>query len=92
MDTDRLKSTWKTVTLNGDDVALYFYAHLFVTHPELREMFPLAMDVLGPIACLDPDEVLLQGHRARDPNDVRIPAAAPACIIHPVITQVAIWT
>ena len=44
MDTDRLKSTWKTVTLNGDDVALYFYAHLFVTHPELREMFPLAMD------------------------------------------------
>lgn len=44
MDTDRLKSTWADVTLHGDDVALYFYAHLFVTHPELREMFPLAMD------------------------------------------------
>ncbi len=45
MDTDRLKSTWHEVTLHGDDVALYFYAHLFVTHPELRDMFPLTMDV-----------------------------------------------
>lgn len=44
MDTDRLKSTWHEVTLHGDDVALYFYSHLFVTHPELREMFPLTMD------------------------------------------------
>lgn len=44
MDTDRLKSTWDTVTRHGDDVASYFYAHLFVTHPELRELFPLAMD------------------------------------------------
>src|SRR5512139_1424773 len=44
MDTDRLKSTWHAVTLHGDDVALYFYSHLFVTHPELRDMFPLAMD------------------------------------------------
>jgi len=44
MDTDRLKSTWHEVTRHGDDVALYFYSHLFVTHPELREMFPLTMD------------------------------------------------
>ncbi|GAB3073559.1 FAD-binding oxidoreductase [Intrasporangium mesophilum] len=44
MDTDRLKSTWHEVTLHGDDVALYFYSHLFVTHPELRDMFPLTMD------------------------------------------------
>src|SRR5512139_2639452 len=44
MDTDRLKSTWHDVTLHGDDVALYFYSHLFVTHPELRDMFPLTMD------------------------------------------------
>ncbi len=44
MDTDRLKATWHEVTLNGDDVALYFYSHLFVTHPELRDMFPLTMD------------------------------------------------
>ena len=44
MDTDRLKSTWQDVTVHGDDVALYFYSHLFVTHPELRDMFPLTMD------------------------------------------------
>jgi NAD(P)H-flavin reductase/hemoglobin-like flavoprotein len=44
VDTDRLKATWHEVTLHGDDVALYFYAHLFVTHPEVREMFPLTMD------------------------------------------------
>jgi NAD(P)H-flavin reductase/hemoglobin-like flavoprotein len=43
MDTDKLKETWSEVTLHGDDVASYFYAHLFVTHPELREMFPLSM-------------------------------------------------
>src|SRR6476619_4073887 len=43
MDTQRLKSTWKAVTQHGDDVALYFYAHLFVSHPELRSMFPLVM-------------------------------------------------
>jgi NAD(P)H-flavin reductase/hemoglobin-like flavoprotein len=45
MDTDRLKSTWEAVARHGDDVALYFYSHLFVTHPELREMFPISMDV-----------------------------------------------
>ena len=43
MDTDKLKETWSEVTRHGDDVASYFYAHLFVAHPELREMFPLSM-------------------------------------------------
>lgn len=27
----------------GDEVPLYFYSHLFLTHPELRDMFPVAM-------------------------------------------------
>ncbi len=44
MDTARLKSTWAAATRHGDDVASYFYAHLFVTHPELRSMFPLTMN------------------------------------------------
>ncbi len=44
MDTDRLKSTWAAAGEQADDVASYFYAHLFVTHPELREMFPLTMN------------------------------------------------
>jgi NAD(P)H-flavin reductase/hemoglobin-like flavoprotein len=43
VDTVRLKQTWHEVTQHGDDVASYFYAHLFVTHPELRSMFPLVM-------------------------------------------------
>jgi NAD(P)H-flavin reductase/hemoglobin-like flavoprotein len=43
VDTARLKQTWTEVTTHGDDVASYFYAHLFVTHPELRALFPLVM-------------------------------------------------
>jgi NAD(P)H-flavin reductase/hemoglobin-like flavoprotein len=43
VDTDRLKSTWAAVAAHGDDVPSYFYAHLFVTHPELRALFPLTM-------------------------------------------------
>jgi NAD(P)H-flavin reductase/hemoglobin-like flavoprotein len=43
VDTARLKQTWHEVTQHGDDVASYFYAHLFVTHPELRALFPLVM-------------------------------------------------
>lgn len=31
------------VTKSGDEVPLYFYSHLFLSHPELREMFPIAM-------------------------------------------------
>ncbi|HEY6493157.1 MAG TPA: FAD-binding oxidoreductase [Trebonia sp.] len=27
----------------GDEVALFFYSHLFLGHPELREMFPVSM-------------------------------------------------
>lgn len=44
MDTARLKRTWASVIRYGDDVPSYFYAHLFVTHPELRQMFPLTMN------------------------------------------------
>lgn len=43
MDTVRLKETWHEVAAHGDDVPSYFYAHLFVTHPELRSLFPLVM-------------------------------------------------
>jgi NAD(P)H-flavin reductase/hemoglobin-like flavoprotein len=27
----------------GDEVPLYFYSHLFASHPEVRDMFPVAM-------------------------------------------------
>ncbi|MDN6300301.1 MAG: globin domain-containing protein [Micrococcaceae bacterium] len=38
-----LKSTWADMSQAGDEAPLYFYSHLFITHPELREMFPVSM-------------------------------------------------
>lgn len=43
MDTAALKSTWAQVTRSGAEVPLFFYSHLFLSHPELRDMFPVSM-------------------------------------------------
>lgn len=43
MDEARLKESFAQVAAHGDDVALFFYSHLFLGHPELREMFPISM-------------------------------------------------
>lgn len=43
MDTEALKSSWNTVAASGDEVPLFFYSHLFLSHPELRSMFPVSM-------------------------------------------------
>ena len=43
MNTTALKETWAAAESLGDDVPLYFYSHLFLTHPELRSMFPVSM-------------------------------------------------
>jgi NAD(P)H-flavin reductase/hemoglobin-like flavoprotein len=43
MDTEALKNGWELVAKNGDEVPLFFYSHLFLSHPELREMFPVSM-------------------------------------------------
>lgn len=43
VDAQRLKSSFALVAQNGDEVPLYFYSNLFLTHPETREMFPVAM-------------------------------------------------
>ncbi|HVD17872.1 MAG TPA: globin domain-containing protein [Propionibacteriaceae bacterium] len=43
MDTAALKASWGKVAANGDDVPLYFYSHLFLSHPEVRSMFPIQM-------------------------------------------------
>ncbi len=43
MDTAALKETWALVAKSGDEVPLYFYSHLFLSHPELRELFPISM-------------------------------------------------
>ncbi|REF36989.1 globin domain-containing protein [Thermasporomyces composti] len=43
MDTEALKNSWELVIKNGDEVPLFFYSHLFLSNPELREMFPVSM-------------------------------------------------
>jgi NAD(P)H-flavin reductase/hemoglobin-like flavoprotein len=43
VDVERLKRTWAQVAAYGDQVPLRFYSRLFVTAPEIREMFPLSM-------------------------------------------------
>jgi len=43
MDAQALQRSWDRVTRHGEQVALYFYSHIFVSHPEVRSMFPLSM-------------------------------------------------
>jgi NAD(P)H-flavin reductase/hemoglobin-like flavoprotein len=43
MDAARLQHSFSAVASHGDEVPLYFYSHLFLSHPETRAMFPAAM-------------------------------------------------
>jgi NAD(P)H-flavin reductase/hemoglobin-like flavoprotein len=43
MDAVTLQNSWDRVTRHGHAVPLYFYSHIFVSHPEVRSMFPLSM-------------------------------------------------
>jgi NAD(P)H-flavin reductase/hemoglobin-like flavoprotein len=43
VDADALKRSWAQVAAHGDAVPGYFYAHLFLAHPEVRDMFPVTM-------------------------------------------------
>jgi NAD(P)H-flavin reductase/hemoglobin-like flavoprotein len=77
MDAVALQRSWDRVTKHGNEVALYFYSHLFLSHPEVREMFPLSMShqrdkfvsALGRIVShvdqIEVDEAFLQ-HLGRD--------------------------
>lgn len=38
-----MKDSWDLVAKSGDEVPLYFYSHLFLSHPGLRQMFPISM-------------------------------------------------
>jgi len=40
-----LKESWSLVEEHQDKVAAYFYARMFITNPQLRDMFPIQMDV-----------------------------------------------
>ncbi|MUN41975.1 globin domain-containing protein [Actinomadura litoris] len=43
MDAQRLKASFARVAEQGDAVAMFFYADLFVRNPHLRDMFPVGM-------------------------------------------------
>ncbi|THV21739.1 globin domain-containing protein [Glycomyces paridis] len=43
VDAERLKKNWSLVAAHGDQVPLYFYSTLFLTHPETRDLFPMNM-------------------------------------------------
>ena len=43
MDTKALQDSWALVAKSGEEVPHFFYAHLFLSNPELREMFPVSM-------------------------------------------------
>lgn len=43
IDPQILRSSWAQVAQYGDQVPLYFYSHLFLSHPEVRRMFPPSM-------------------------------------------------
>ncbi|KXK59057.1 globin [Micromonospora rosaria] len=43
MDAARLTRSWNLVAAHGDQVPLYFYSTLFLSHPEIRQMFPTNM-------------------------------------------------
>jgi NAD(P)H-flavin reductase/hemoglobin-like flavoprotein len=43
VDVQRLKDNFAKVAASGDEVPLFFYSHLFLCHPETRNMFPVSM-------------------------------------------------
>ncbi len=45
LDVARLRESFAQVAMHGDEVPLFFYADLFIRHPEVRELFPVSMAV-----------------------------------------------
>lgn len=45
MDVARLRESFARVTVHGDELPLFFYSDLFLKHPEVRDMFPVSMEV-----------------------------------------------
>jgi len=43
MDIPAMRASFARAGAHGDQVPLWFYAHVFLTHPETREMFPVSM-------------------------------------------------
>ncbi|GAA4973285.1 globin domain-containing protein [Kineococcus glutinatus] len=43
MDIARMRANFGKAAAAGDEAPLYFYSHLFLSHPETRQMFPVSM-------------------------------------------------
>lgn len=43
MDVARLRESFARVAMHGDELPMFFYADLFIKHPEMRDMFPVSM-------------------------------------------------
>jgi NAD(P)H-flavin reductase len=43
LDVARLRESFAHVAVHGDELPLFFYADLFLKHPEVRGMFPVSM-------------------------------------------------
>ncbi|CCG03743.1 globin domain-containing protein [Blastococcus saxobsidens] len=43
MDIPAMRANFAKAAATGDEAPLYFYSHLFLSHPETRQMFPVSM-------------------------------------------------
>ena len=43
MDIAAMRANFARAAATGDEAPLYFYSHLFLSHPETRDMFPISM-------------------------------------------------
>ena len=43
MDIAAMRANFAKAAATGDEAPLYFYSHLFLSHPETRQMFPVSM-------------------------------------------------
>src|ERR1700710_2053815 len=43
MDIPAMRANFAKAAAAGDEAPLYFYSHLFLSHPETRAMFPVSM-------------------------------------------------
>jgi NAD(P)H-flavin reductase/hemoglobin-like flavoprotein len=43
LDVVRLRESFTRVAMHGDELPLFFYADLFIKHPEVRDLFPVSM-------------------------------------------------
>src|SRR3954454_24165459 len=43
VDVAAMRANFGKAAANGDEAPLYFYSHLFLSHPETRALFPLSM-------------------------------------------------